>query len=213
MRDIFPVSTEINRFLAKQKFYDNPVILVSSKTKSEFQDKISKITITNKLAADTINVPATKEIATILVVQVNLKSKDIPRKAILVMARAIQAPVLFTIIHDNNFCYAIPVFENSFSTTIKKIEYSPWGKDLSIDLIAINLRILYEKLATTIIGRQADSKEFEDTVSESIELSSLSKEISSLQNKLKKEKQAHKQQELHHQLVQARNRQKELINS
>ena len=66
----WPKSTEIGKFLAKERFYSHDA--VSGALKQALVEDVEKITISHRLARDTLNVDAGTEFPEILVLNIKL---------------------------------------------------------------------------------------------------------------------------------------------
>ena len=67
----FPKETEVGKFVAKQKFYENANI--SAALKNDFVNDVEKIVWTNKLAPTTLNITGSENIKEIEVFHILLK--------------------------------------------------------------------------------------------------------------------------------------------
>ena len=88
----FPDSTKVNRFLAKEKFYRQTT--VSPKVRQLLTDEIEKITWTNKIAPDTLNITA-GQYGELQVLELLLKGADISRQTLQHIDTYIPYPILF----------------------------------------------------------------------------------------------------------------------
>lgn len=59
-----------------------------------------------------------------------------------------------------------------------------WNKDINIDFNAINLEVLYENIAKTIIDKKEDNRNFEIIIEEKRKIDDLNKKISNLRSKI-----------------------------
>ena len=67
-------------------------------------------------------------------------------------------------------------------------------------MIAINLEVLYENIAKTIIDKKEDNRNFEIIIEEKRKIDDLNKKISNLRSKIKSEKQFDRKLELNNEL-------------
>lgn len=89
-----PSSTVVNRFLSKEKFYSKTSM--SNKLRQQFTDEIEKITWTNKIAPETLNITA-DEFAELQVFEIILKGSEISTVVLKHIDTFIPYPILFMI--------------------------------------------------------------------------------------------------------------------
>ena len=181
-----PKSCLANIFLPKKSFEEK----VTS-GKKIFKD-ISKITLKYKLAPNTINIEASENIKEILIFELILNEKNIPKDAIKTIDELIVFPKLYVFKYKDDFCYGI------FYKEEKKYFFSNWSETKEFNFNNTNLEKVYENLIKTFFKTKA--KNIKNDFKKSFELENrietLNKEIEVLENKIKKEKQFKKQLEL-----------------
>jgi hypothetical protein len=207
---IFPKTTEFNQKIPKERFYKN--LEVNNKTKREFIETIDSIILRNKLAKDTLNIPATKEIEEIFVLEIKLKKEENLENVediLLLIDRAIPYPILYLIFAGDKLYYKIAykkrnkvsgdyfVVETYFSREIENEKM--FEKELKPIFNSLNLEILYERLIRIISGSEKEIP-IEELVEHTKQRRILEKEIGILENKIKIEKQTDKQYKLFEEL-------------
>jgi hypothetical protein len=207
---IFPKTTEFNQKIPKERFYKN--LEVNNKTKKEFIESFDSILLRNKLAKDTLNIPATKEIEEIFVLEIKLKKEgklENIEGLLLLIDRAIPYPILYLISAGEKFYYKIAykkrnkvsgddfVVETYFSREIENEKM--FEKELKPIFNSLNLEILYERLIRIISGAKKEIP-IEELVEKTKRRKILEKEIGILENKIKIEKQADRQYKLFEEL-------------
>lgn len=100
-----PKTCEVNRFVAKKKFYEHTNM--SETVKNSFVNDIEKITWNYKLAPDTLNLSKTDNVIEIEIFTINLSNKTIPNSVLKVINKSIPYKILFNLICDNDYCYAL----------------------------------------------------------------------------------------------------------
>ena len=96
-----PNQAFIDKFLPKKSFEEKVV-----NGKKVFKD-ISKITLKYKLAPNTINIEASENIKEILIFELILNEKNIPKDAIKTIDELIVFPKLYVFKYKDEFCYGI----------------------------------------------------------------------------------------------------------
>ena len=173
-----PKQCYVGSFIAKQTFYDK--LALSSSLKDEFVNKIERITWLYKLSPDTIGISKTENVEEIEVFQLDLKKKMIPFKIIKAITKGVSYKILFVMKYNNDYCYAIKL-EDTYTTN--------WNETINIDLNAINLEVLYEKIVKTIIKEEHNEKVFSEIINQKNRIDYLKKEIEKQRIKVKNEKQ------------------------
>lgn len=188
MLDI-PKKCYVNKFLPKKIFYEK--IAISSSVKEEFTNQVDRITWLYKISSDTIGISKTNNIEEIEVFKLDLKEKIIPKNVIKVITKGVPYKILFLLKYNEEYCYLLKIDD------IYNLE---WNKDINIDFNAINLEVLYENIAKTIIDKKEDNRNFEIIIEEKRKIDDLNKKISNLRSKIKSEKQFDRKLELNNEL-------------
>jgi len=179
-----PNSTKLNQFIAKYKLSDrinNGKIIFSN---------INKITWKYKLSPTTSNIQKTPVVEEIHIFEIELKSKEIPKKAIVEIDKLIHYPLLYRFTYEDDFCYGISLLSE------KQYFFSQWGEDIEFDFSAFNLEQVYENIVKKFLKNVDSSKNLTLNIELNNRILVLQKDINSLTNKIKKEKQFKKQLEL-----------------
>ncbi len=188
MLDI-PKKCYVNKFLPKKIFYEK--IAISSSVKEEFTNQVDRITWLYKISSDTIGISKTNNVEEIEVFKLDLKEKIIPKNVIKVITKGVPYKILFLLKYNEEYCYLLKIDD------IYNLE---WNKDINIDFNAINLEVLYENIAKTIIDKKEDNRNFEIIIEEKRKIDDLNKKISNLRSKIKSEKQFDRKLELNNEL-------------
>lgn len=188
MLDI-PKKCYVNKFLPKKIFYEK--IAISPSVKEEFTNQVDRITWLYKISPDTIGISKTNNVEEIEVFKLDLKEKIIPKNVIKVITKGVSYKILFLLKYNEEYCYLLKIDD------IYNLE---WNKDINIDFNAINLEVLYENIAKTIIDKKEDNRNFEIIIEEKRKIDDLNKKISNLRSKIKSEKQFDRKLELNNEL-------------
>ncbi len=187
-----PQKAIIDKNIPKSKFYEK--IGADSSLKNDFIKKVEKINWTYKLSENTINIKKTENIEEIEIFTIYLKEREIPKKILKEIDKAIPYYILFIFIFKEDIAYGI-----SYKEEGGLIDYffSDWNKKIEFDFSGINLNIVYQNIVKNFIKVESkDKKSFEEIILLERKKKELKKEIKELESKIKKEKQFNKKVEL-----------------
>ena len=202
-----PKSTEFNKRIQKQKFYDN--LNVSPTLKRSFIDQIKVIYWANKIAASTVNLAEGKDVTEIEVFEVKLNIPTLDEAVLKQIDREIPYHILFILEYENQFQAWIGYKEAAGSGTaafkVNKYYHTEWmlEDELPIKLEGLNIQTVYENFVRQIAGEALQSSQTE-SLKESVErdkqAEGLRKQIEKLQTKIRKEKQLNRQMQMNTEL-------------
>ena len=197
-----PVSTEFNKRIPKQKFYEN--IAVTPAMKKAFAEQIKIIYWRNKIAATTLNLAAGEQVTEIEGFEVRLSAPKLDESVLRQIDREIPYHILFLLEYEGRYQAVIGYKEAAAGKTAFKVDryYSTdWldEDDLPVHLDGLSLDAVYENFVRQIAGG-ALTDENGTTLKESIEQQKqreqLEKQIAVLEAKIRKEKQPRKKFEM-----------------
>ena len=195
-----PNSTEFNRRIPKQKFYEN--LTVTPALKRVFIDQIQVIYWRNKIAATTMNVAAGDTVTEIEVFEVRLNGPQLDETVLRLIDKEIPYHILFLLEYDGKYqawtAYKETAGSGSNAFKVGAYYHTDWLPEEALPLKVDGLSIdkVYENFVRQIAGEalQADGSE---TLKESVERDErrkqLEKQITALQAKVRREKQLNKQ--------------------
>lgn len=202
-----PRSTEFNKKIPKQKFYDN--LDISTKLKRSFIDEIEAVYWKNKISEDTINIRAGEEVEEIQIFFIELKEKKLDEKVLLQIDSQIPYHIVFILNYRELYQLAIGYKEEVVSGKeifkVYNYYYSEWlaEGDLSLSSRGLNLDKVYENFLKDIRGLNFETSENEsisDLVERDSQIEDLTKEINKLKNKKRKTKQLNKKMKISDQI-------------
>ena len=168
-----PKSTEFNKRIPKQKFYEN--MEISPVIKQIFVEQIKMIYWRNKIAVSTTNLATGHDVTEIEVFEIRLNHSELDER----------------------------VFGKSkIINVLRKYYHSDWRleEELHLWLEGLNIDTIYENLVRQIAGDKLKKVTPDESLKESItkdeKKEQLEKQISVLTVKIRKEKQLNKQIEL-----------------
>ena len=203
-----PKTTEFNKRIPKQKFYEN--LDISPVLKRVFVDQVKVIYWRNKIATTTMNLSEGKEVKEIEVFEVRLNSPALNESLLRQIDRQIPYHILFLLEYQGK-CQAWIGYKETAASGNKAFKVNvyyctEWQEedDLQLKLEGLDLDSVYENFVRQIAGDKLDIKNSGEYLKESVERSQykqeLQKQINNLRIKIRKEKQFNKQVELNRDL-------------
>ena len=196
------MTTEFNKRIPKQKFYEN--IAVTPAMKKAFVEQIRIIYWRNKIATTTLNLATGEQVTEIEVFEVRLSAPELDESVLRQIDREIPYHILFLLEYEGRYQAVIGYKEAAAGKTAFKVDryYSTdWldEDDLPVHLDGLSLDAVYENFVRQIAGG-ALTDENGTTLKESIEQQKqreqLEKQIAVLEAKIRKEKQPRKKFEM-----------------
>ncbi len=204
-----PKSTEFNRRIPKQKFYEN--LTVSPALKRIFVEQIKVIWWRNKIAPTTMNLAAGETVTEIEVFEICLSAPQLDEAILRQIDKEIPYHILFLLEYEGKYQAWTAYKETAGSGTIMfkvgSYYHTDWMGEtaLPLKLDGLTTDQVYENFVRQIAGETLTSGAGE-TLKESVERDKrrqeLKKQIAALQVKVRREKQFNKQVELNMELKQ-----------
>lgn len=212
-----PKSTEFNKRIPKQKFYEN--LSVTPAMKRAFIDQIRVIYWRNKVATSTMNLSAGDIVTEIEVFEVKLLAPQLEVSVLRQIDQEIPYHIVFLLEHDGKYQAWTAYKEASSGNSAFKVGtyyHSDWlsEKELLIHIDGLDLDTVYENFVRQIAGGKLSPDTTGESLKESVERDArrkvLQRQIDILQAKIRKEKQLNKQMELNSELKKLRRELEEL---
>lgn len=203
----FPVSTEFNKRIPKQKFYEN--LDVSPALRRVFVDQIRLVYWRNKLAASTLNIAAGDAVTEVEVFEVRLNEPQFDEAVLKQIDKEIPYHILFILTCDGKaqawIGYKEAAASGSNAFKVNRYYHTDWmpEDELQLRIDGLNMDAVYESLVRQIAGDklQADSGEsLKESVERDEKIKNLKKQIEVIQGKIRKEKQLNVQMKLNGEL-------------
>ena len=212
---LFPQSTELNRRIPKQKFYEN--LTLTPQVKRGFIDGIKLIYWRNKLAEDTVHIPKGEQVTEIEVFEIKLSGPTLDEAVLRQIDKEIPYHILFLLTFEGKVQAWIGYKEASAGVNSFKVSryyHTDWQDEaaLSLRLEGLTLDAVYENLVRQIAGSSLDpeTENPELSLGETIALTEkrekLQKEIARLEKLAWAEKQPKRKFELAQELKVLRER-------
>lgn len=198
-----PRSTEFNKRIPKQKFYEN--LSLTPAVRKAFTEQIKAIYWRNKLAATTLNLAPGEQVTEIEIFEVKLTSPDLDEGVLRLMDREIPYHILFLLEQDGKYRAVIGYKETAVSgkTAFKVDRYyhTEWmdEAELPLHLEGLTLDAIYENFIRQIAGnnlRAGEDVTLKERIEQQKQREQLEKQIAALESRIRKEKQPKRKFEL-----------------
>ncbi|WP_315541856.1 DUF4391 domain-containing protein [Stomatobaculum longum] len=206
-----PKTTEFNKRISKQKFYEN--LTVTPAIKRVFIDQIKVIYWRNKIAATTVNLAPGETVTEIEVFEIKLNSSQLDAAVLKQIDKELPYHILFLLEYEGRYQAWMAYKEEAGSGTnafkVGTYYHTDWmpEDELPLKLDGLNIDKVYENFVRQIAGDVLQTNN-EESLKESVERDEkrkqLQKQIDSLQAKVRKEKQLNKQVQLNVELKRLR---------
>lgn len=203
-----PKSTEFNKKIPKQKFYEN--LEISPSLKKIFIEQIDKIIWSNKIASSTTNLADGNLVKEIEVFEVFLKSPNLDDELLRHIDRAVPYHLVFILEYQGRYKACISYKEAAISGNrafkVNSYYYTDWldKQNLPLKLEGLNLDAAYENFVRQIAGetlqKMVSDESLKDSIARSEQKELLQKQILALESKIRKEKQLNKQMQINNEL-------------
>jgi len=208
----FPIHTELNKRIPKQKFYDN--LSVTPALKKVFIEQVNAIYWRNKIATSTLNVASGERVTEIEVFELRLNQQKLDTTILQLIDKEIPYHILF-ILSFEDMCqvwigYKEANAVKSGNFKVGSYFHTDWVKTerLSLRLEGLTIDAIYDNLVRQIAPQEVGGWSAENGVKRAVEQyeqkQKLLKEIAALEKKVQIEKQFNRQVEMNEELKEAR---------
>lgn len=194
-----PTTTEYNKRIPKQKFYEN--LSVTPALKRVFVEQIQNVIWANKIAPATISVSEGKEVAEIEVFRICLNTGTLDESALRQMDKQIPYHILFVLEYNDKYQVWIGYKEvsggdNAFK--VNKYYHTEWlaEQDLQIKIDGLDMDSIYANLVRQIGGIEKGNETLGEQIADKEYRERLEKEIAKLEKLARAEKQPKKKFDL-----------------
>ena len=203
-----PTTTEFNKRIPKQKFYEN--LEISPALKKVFVDQVKTIYWRNKIATTTLNLAPGSDVTEIEVFEVKLSEQTLDEGMLRQMDKEIPYHILFLLEYQGRYQAWIGYKEASASGIaafkVNKYYHTEWMEEdeLPVKLEGLDIDSVYENFVRQVAGNQLQATVTGESLKTSVErdeeIQVLKKQIDALQIKIRKEKQLNKQMQMNDEL-------------
>lgn len=196
-------STEFNKRIPKQKFYEH--LSVTPAIKAAFAEQIKIIYWRNKLAATTLNLSPGELVTEIEVFELRLTSTALDENVLRLIDREIPYHILFLLGYNGKYQAAMGYKETAGSGKVafKVDRYyrTEWltEEELPLHLEGLTIDAVYENFIRQIAGEQlagGENTTLKESVEQQKQREQIEKQIAALELMMKKEKQLNRKMEL-----------------
>ena len=200
-----PKTTEFNKRIPKQKFYEN--IDISPALKKIFVEQVKIIYWRNKIAASTTNLATGTDVTELEVFEVRLNSPVLDDSLLRQIDKEIPYHILFLLEYDGKYqawtAYKEAAVTGANAFKVGTYYHTDWlpEDELPLKVEGLSVDKVYENFVRQIAGDTLRSEEGKtESLKGSVERDNrrqeLEKQIAALQTKVRKEKQLNKQVQL-----------------
>ena len=203
-----PKTTEFNKRIPKQKFYEN--MDISPVLKKVFVEQVKIIYWRNKIAASTTNLAAGSHVRELEVFEVRLNSSVLDDSLLRQIDKEIPYHILFLLEYDGKYQAWIGYKEAASSGNkafkVNGYYHTEWlvEDELPLKLEGLSVDAVYENFIRQIAGDKLKTESAGESLKESVardeQKQQLQKQITNLQAKIRKEKQLNKQMQMNTEL-------------
>lgn len=203
-----PKTTEFNKRIPKQKFYEN--MDISPALKKVFVEQVKIIYWRNKIATSTTNLATGNDVTELEVFEVRLNSPVLDDGLLRQIDREIPYHILFLLEYQGKYQAWIGYKEAAASGNkafkVNGYYHTEWltEDELPLKLEGLSVDAVYENFVRQIAGDKLKSEAAGESLKESVardeQKQALQKQIDTLKAKIRKEKQLNKQMEMNTEL-------------
>ncbi len=207
-----PKSTEFNKRIPKQKFYEN--MDISPALRKAFVEQVKIIYWRNKIAATTTNLAAGVEVTELEVFEVKLNGQVLDDGLLRQIDREIPYHILFLLEYQGKYQawigYKEAAASGNMAFKVNGYYHTDWLEEdeLPLKLEGLNVDKVYENFVRQIAGDKLQAESAEESLKDSVardeQRQVLQKQIDALRAKIKKEKQLNKQMQMNTELKKLR---------
>ena len=197
----FPQTTEFNKRIPKQKFYEN--MEVSPALKRVFVEQIKLIHWRNKLAVSTMNIAPGETVTEIEVIVIKLASPQLNEAVLRQIDKEIPYHILFILSFDGKVQawtgYKEATEGGNKAFKVNKYYHTEWipEYELNLKIEGLNMDAVWENLIIQVGGVEVgQGKSLDEQIQIDDQKAKLQKEIEKLEKQARNEKQPNKKFQL-----------------
>lgn len=197
----FPQTTEFNKRIPKQKFYEK--MEVSPALKRVFVERIKLIHWRNKLAVSTMNIALGETVTEIEVIEIKLASPQLNETVLRQIDKEIPYHILFILSFDGKVQawtgYKEAAEGGNKAFKVNKYYHTEWmpEHELNLKIEGLNMDAVWENLIIQVGGVEVgQGKSLDEQIQIDDQKAKLQKEIEKLEKQARNEKQPNKKFQL-----------------
>lgn len=205
-----PKTTEFDKRIPKQKFYEN--ISVTPALRRIFIDQIKVVYWRNKIAPSTMNLGTGSNVTEIEVFEVKLNSVPLDVSVLRQIDKEIPYHIVFLLEHEGKYqawtAYKEKASSGNNAFKVDTYYHTDWlsEDELVLKLDGLNMDTVYENYVRQIAGdtlcaiSSGEPESLKESVKRDKRIQQLQKQIDALQAKVRREKQLNRQMDLNAEL-------------
>ena len=203
-----PKTTEFNKRIPKQKFYEN--ITISPAIKRVFVEQVKTIYWKNKIAVSTTNLTEGNKVTELEVFEIHLNNPELDEKLLYQIDKVVPYHILFLLEYQGEYQAWVGFKEKATSGNkafkVNRYYHTEWMKEeeLPLHLEGLSMDAAYENYVRQIAGDKLQIKTNGESLKESVirdeQRQMLQKKIDILKAQIRKEKQLNKQMQMNREL-------------
>lgn len=212
-----PRSTEFNKRIPKQRFYEN--LQITPALKRCFVEQIHSITWKNKIAPSTTNLAAGQKVEELQVFSILLNDGTLDEAVLKQIDREVPYHILFLLEYEGKIQAWIGYKEEAGSGTaafkVNQYYHTEWmtPEEMPLRLEGLDMDAVYENLVKQIAGELLETEQavtLQEVYTKSVQREKILKQIATLEKKSWNEKQPKRKLELLQQIQAYKNELQEL---
>ena len=203
-----PKSTEVEKRIPKQKFYEH--LDITPAMRRAFVEQIKVIYWRNKIAATTMNLAIGKDVTELEVFTIKLSDEELDESVLRQIDKEIPYHILFLLQYDDKYQawigYKEAATSGNMSFKVNRYYHTPWMMegDLPLKIEGLSTDAVYENLVRQIAGEalktRKNGESLEETINREEKVQALKRQIEKLQAKIRKERQLNLQMKMNGEL-------------
>ena len=198
-----PKSTEFNRRIPKQKFYEN--LTVTPALKRVFIEQIKVIYWRNKIAATTMNLAAGETVTEVEIFEVRLNDPKLDVSVLRQIDKEIPYHIIFLLEYNGKYqawtAYKEEAASGNNAFKVGTYYHTGWlpESELPLKIDGLNIDKVYENFVRQIAGealQTGNDESLKASVEREERRQKLEKQIVALESKMRREKQLNRQMEM-----------------
>ena len=194
-----PRSTEFNKRIPKQKFYEK--LNVTPALKRSFIDQIKTVIWRNKIAESTINIAPGKTVTEIEIFEIQLNSSELDTDVLKLIDKEIPYHIVFILSYEGKYqawtAYKEETVSGNSAFKVDTYYHTEWLEEENLPLKAdgLDIDMVYENFVRQIAGdalKNVNDESLKESVEREKKREQLKKQIAALEAKIRKEKQFNK---------------------
>lgn len=207
-----PKSTEFDRRIPKQKFYEN--LTVTPEIKRIFVEQIKTIYWRNKIAPTTLNLAEGKTVIEIEIFEIRLEEAKLDEAVLRQIDKEVPYHIVFLLEHGGKYqawtAYKEALSSGNNAFKVGTYYHTDWlnEEELPIKIDGLDIDKVYENFVRQIAGEALKThkqESLQEAVQRDAKRQELKRQIASLQTKVRREKQLNKQVQLNAELKRIKN--------